>query len=191
LNFATPFQSPHPTIHEEEDDNNEYNIDKDDSGEGKGWGKRGKGTVGQCLPQQRERIPPLLWGVSKMNGWRIDMEDRRLVEYNALAGFGMFKVFDGHGDGGHASGYVARYLRGILTSRPKWASAYRARDPDLLASLIVSACHDLTEGLRGDASRPARDGKTTAIIALVCNRHLVVANVGDRHYILVRKKKER
>ncbi len=77
----------------------------------------------------------------------------------------MFRVFDGHGDGGHTLDYVARKLRGILTSRPERASAYRASNPDFLASLIVSAFHDLEEGLRGDASRPMKDGGTTAIIA--------------------------
>ncbi len=30
-----------------------------------------------------ERRPPLLWGLSEMNGRRINMEDRMLVEYNA------------------------------------------------------------------------------------------------------------
>ncbi len=103
----------------------------------------------------------------------------------------MFGVFDGHGDGGHASDYVAKNLRGKLTSRPEWTSAYRVRDPDLLPSSILSACYDLDEGLRGDASRPTRDGGTTAIIALVYDRHLVVANVGDSRCILVRKKKRR
>jgi serine/threonine protein phosphatase PrpC len=126
-----------------------------------------------------------------MNGWWIDMEDRVLVEYNALAGFGVFGVFDGHGNGGHASDYVARNLRGKSTSRPEWASAYRACNSNLLASLIASACHDLDEGLWGDASRPKRDGGTTGIIALVCNCHLIMANVGDSCCILMRKKKER
>jgi serine/threonine protein phosphatase PrpC len=124
-----------------------------------------------------------------MNGWRIDMEDKVLVEYDASADFGVFGVFDGHGDGGHASDYVAKNLRGRLMARPEWTSAYRSRDPGLLASLIASACYDLDEGLRGDASRPTRDGGTTAIIALVCDRHLIVANVGDSRCILVRKKK--
>ena len=53
-----------------------------------------------------------------MNGWRIDMEDKVLVEYDASADFGVFGVFDGHGDGGHASDYVAKNLWGKLTSNP-------------------------------------------------------------------------
>ena len=52
----------------------------------------------------------------------------------------MFGVFDDHGDGGHASDYVAKNLRVKLTSQPEWTSAYRMRDPDLLASSISSAC---------------------------------------------------
>jgi hypothetical protein len=47
-----------------------------------------------------------------MNGWWIDMEDRRvLVEYNVLAGFEVFRVLDGHGNSGHALDYVAGVLR--------------------------------------------------------------------------------
>jgi serine/threonine protein phosphatase PrpC len=69
--------------------------------------------------------------------------------------------------------------------------AYCTRNPNLLASLTTLACHHLDKGLRGDASRLTRDGGTTAIIPLVCNRHLIVANFGDSRCILVRKKEER
>ena len=62
--------------------------------------------------------PLLQWGVSKMNSWQIYMEDRVLVEYDALVGFGVFRVLDCHGDGSHALDYVARNLQGKLTSRP-------------------------------------------------------------------------
>ncbi len=126
-----------------------------------------------------------------MTSWLIDMKDRVLMEYNALAGFGVFGVINGHDDGGHASDYVASNLQGKLTFRPEWALAYCARDPNLLASLIASACHNLDKGLRGDALRLTRDGRTKAIIALVCDRHLIVAKVGESRCILVRKKEER
>ncbi len=123
--------------------------------------------------------------------WRINMEDRVLVEYDALAGFGVFGVFNSHGDGSHALDYMARNLWCKLMSRPEWALVYRVQDPNLLASSIPSTCHDLGKGLRRDASRPTRDSRTMAIIALVCDHHLIVANVGDSCCILVRKKEER
>ncbi len=102
----------------------------------------------------------------------------------------MFGVFNDHGNGGHASDYMARNRRGKLTPWLQWASAYCTHDPGLLASLIALACYNLDEGLRGDASKLTGDGGTMAIIALVCNRHLNVA-IGDSCCIRVRKKKER
>ena len=42
-----------------------------------------------------------------MNGWLIDMDDKILVSYDGSTDLGLFGVFDGHGDGGHASDYVA------------------------------------------------------------------------------------
>jgi serine/threonine protein phosphatase PrpC len=101
----------------------------------------------------------------------------------------VFGVFDGQGNRSHALDYVAKNLQCKLTSQSKWTSAYRTRDPNLLASLIVLACQDLDKGLRGDALRLTRDGGTTVTIALVCDRHLILANVGDSRCILVRKKK--
>jgi serine/threonine protein phosphatase PrpC len=169
-NFATPFQSPHPTIHEEE------NYGDEADGNDKRW------IVKRKLPLQ--------WGVSEMNGWRIDMEDKILVNYDSSTEFGLFGVFDGHGDGGHASDFVASNLWEKLTLQPDWASAYRERDPDHLASSIVAACHDLDDDLRVDKTKPTGDGGTTAIIALVCDRHVIVANVGDSRCILVRKDKK-
>ncbi len=83
--------------------------------------------------------PPLLWGVSKMNGWQIDTEDRMLVEYYALVGFGVFGVINGLGNSGHAFNYVARNLQGKLMSRPEWVSAYLTCNPNLFASLITLA----------------------------------------------------
>jgi hypothetical protein len=88
----------------------------------------------------------------------------------------MFGIFDSHSNDGHALDYLARNLQGKLTSWPKWMLlAYHARNLDLLASLIVSACHNLDKGLRGDTLRPMRDGRTMAIIVLVCNCHLIVS----------------
>ena len=50
-------------------------------------------------------------------------QDERLAHRHGRQGarstdFGVFGVFDGHGDGGHASDYVAKNLWGKLTSNP-------------------------------------------------------------------------
>jgi len=79
----------------------------------------------------------LVWGVSEMNGRRIHMEDRVLVRYPmdappnegnptaSATSMGIFGVFDGHGDGGYASEFVASNLVSALEGHPDWSAAYR------------------------------------------------------------------
>ncbi len=53
-NFATPFQSPHPTINEEEDDDDDNN--EEDEGRGGGNG----GTAGR-RPSRLQQVPPICY----------------------------------------------------------------------------------------------------------------------------------
>ena len=54
-NFATPFQSPHPTINEEEDDDDDDNNEED---EGRGGGNGG--TAGR-RPSRLQQVPPICY----------------------------------------------------------------------------------------------------------------------------------
>ena len=148
-----------------------------------------------------------------MNGWRILMEDKILVKYEVYGdeapppppptfdfkattgdpiSMGLFGVFDGHGDGGFASNYIATNVWDKLQSQPDWTSAYHGCNSEstttLLSSIITQAYHDLDEDLRDDKTKPSSDGGSTAIMALVCDRYLFVANVGDSRCILVKRK---
>lgn len=147
-----------------------------------------------------------------MNGWRILMEDKILVKYEVYGdeapapppiidlkattgdpiSMGLFGVFDGHGDGGFASNYIATNVWDKLHSQPDWTSAYHGCNSEstttLLSSIITQAYHDLDEGLRNEKTKPSSDGGSTAIMALICDRYLFVANVGDSRCILVKKK---
>jgi hypothetical protein len=64
------------------------------------------------------------WG--SMHGSRICRSGR--VDFVFCVGRALLTSHRRHGDGGHASDYMAKNLRGKLTSRPEWTSAYRARD---------------------------------------------------------------
>ncbi len=159
----------------------------------------------------------LQWGASEMNGFRVVMEDKILVKYevygeespppplppslnstdiNAVAGdpisMGLFGVFDGHGDVGYASNYIATNLCDKLQSHPEWALAYYGcnSDSSLLSSIFTQSCHDLDKDLRNavKTSMNSGNGGSTAIMALICNRFLFVANIGDSRCILVKKK---
>ena len=205
--YATPFQfqSP-PTIPEEEAADAIVEICCDGAEE------------------KEARAPRLLCGWSEMNGWRIEMEDKILARpalYGpgelapprpvhltemadagaAVPKMGLFGVFDGHGDGGFASAFVAARLERELKARPAWPEAYHTcnaaapgngngngNDGDgaapLMATVLADACHALDEALRRDATKP-RDGGTTAVFALVSDDRLFVANVGDSRCVLV------
>mmetsp|Transcript_36886 Transcript_36886/g.77878 ORF Transcript_36886/g.77878 Transcript_36886/m.77878 type:complete len:984 (+) Transcript_36886:161-3112(+) len=187
-NFATPFQSPQPTIPED-------------------------GEVAVVQGNNEQNALRLQWGASEMNGWRIEMEDKILVKYelygegetvppnpatpdgnskdDANPTMGLFGVFDGHGDGGFASDFIASHLESKLKSHPEWPLAYYGcnnnKHSDLVVSVLTQACHELDDDLRKDATKP-RDGGTTAIVAMVSNAYLFVANVGDSRCILVTKR---
>lgn len=189
-NFATPFESPPPTIPEEES---------------------ASAAINDIVALKKENPLQLQWGASEMNGWRIEMEDKILVKYalyddgerlpprpssmlndtRAIPTMGLFGVFDGHGDGGFASDFIATKLEHKLKSQPEWGLVYHTCNSlyQPLANAWTQACYDLDEDLRKDVTKP-RDGGTTAIMALVSDDYMFVANVGDSRCILVKRKKK-
>ena len=162
-----------------------------------------------------ENALQLQWGASEINGWRVDMEDQILVKYELygdrervppkpptldnestaanqmIPTMGLFGVFDGHGDGGFASHFIATNLEGKLKSQPDWPLAYHSCNTSYkhLTKAWTEACNELDEDLKNDKEKP-KDGGTTAIMALVSGRYMFVANVGDSRCILVKKRKD-
>ena len=155
------------------------------------------------------------WGAAEMPGKRIDMEDAILCKYPLdippkplsmddnisssassaiVSAMGIFAVFDGHGDGGFASQYISSNLISKLQSNPSWNMAYHeinlssdACTTDTVETIFTEACYDLDDDLKDENSKP-RDGGTTAIVALVSSRKILVANIGDSRCILVKKR---
>ena len=154
------------------------------------------------------------WGAAEMPGKRIDMEDAILCQYpldvppkpssmdenetpsssSIVSTMGIFGVFDGHGDGGFASQFISTNLISKLQSNPSWNVAYHEINlssdsctTDTVETIFTEACYDLDDDLKNDKSKP-RDGGTTAIVALVSSRKILVANVGDSRCILVKKR---
>ncbi|KAL7495671.1 hypothetical protein ACHAWT_005444 [Skeletonema menzelii] len=148
-----------------------------------------------------------------MPGKRIEMEDAILCQYPLdvppkplsmdetessrssaiLSRMGIFGVFDGHGDGGFASQFISSNLVPKLQSNPKWKTAYHelnsciSSTTDVVETVFAEAYYDLDDDLKKNRSKP-RDGGTTAIVALVSNSKILVANVGDSRCILVKKR---
>ena len=208
INFATPFESPQTILEEEEDGTMECE----------------EGLKATTIVRLREEDAlQLKWGLSDMNGRRVTMEDAMLVKYpiyqdrdtvptrpslpledvrvsscaaatGSIPTVGIFGLFDGHGDGGHASKFISTNFLPKLQSQPEWPLAYHSfndlSSEPLLTSILTKTCFDLDEDLKQDSSKP-NNGGSTAVMALVSDRVIVVSNVGDSRGILVRRKKEK
>lgn len=168
------------------------------------------------------KVPALPFGHSEMPGWRVDMEDSLLhlypLPFGVVAGkgnssdtatrpaVGMFGVFDGHGDAGTISAFVARMLPRILIGMDQWEH-YKGGG-DLLTTMILDACPLVDErllvaggkgadafpppaptdvGVVGSSLPPTKTGGTTGVFALVSEGEIVVGNVGDSRCILVQR----
>ncbi|KAL7504197.1 hypothetical protein ACHAXN_001891 [Cyclotella atomus] len=174
--YGTPFQSPPPTISEVGPVDNKIEV---------------------------------LWGVADKPGWRVEMEDAicahclraRIPDYESNADrsavvLGLFGVFDGHGDGGIASKYISQHLLDKLEQHPQWPVAYHTIDSDnnsstegdgAMMNVLEETFHGLDDDLKNGASQ-GQNGGTTAVVSLVSEGKLIVANLGDSRCILVKKK---
>lgn len=172
--YGTPFSSPPPTISESAVDH---------------------GNVVQ-------------WGGAEKPGWRGDMEDamcchcpvrepaRPANAKSKATIHGLFGVFDGHGDGGIASKFIAQNLLSKLESHPQWPDTYHSFDSDnnsttegdgAMMNVLEETFQRLDVDLKNGASQ-GKNGGTTAIVALVSDGKMIVANLGDSRCILVKKK---
>ncbi|KAL7432084.1 hypothetical protein ACHAXM_002931 [Skeletonema potamos] len=156
----------------------------------------------------------LAWASAEMPGMRVEMEDATLCQNpldvppkpssmdenkypsssDIVSTMGVFGVFDGHGDGGFASQFISSNLVSKLQSNPSWNVAYhdfnlinQSCTTDTMESIVTETCNYLDDDLKNEESKP-RDGGSTAIVALVSSRKILVANVGDSRCILVRKR---
>jgi serine/threonine protein phosphatase PrpC len=151
------------------------------------------------------------WGAAEMPGMRVNMEDailchpmkmppkpastdneKEMILSPSSSTMGIFGVFDGHGDGGHASRFISTKLISKLESKSTWNVAYYEMNldndatADAFETVFTEACYDLDMELKNDESKP-RDGGTTAVVAVVSSQKILVANVGDSRCILVKK----
>jgi len=139
-------------------------------------------------------VMDLLYGFAEMPGHRIEMEDAICFEFPLLVGseamkqkteVGFFGVFDGHGDGGISSRYIADHIVQCLTATQEWKDY--TGDENTLAKSFCKACSDIDVDLKAmfASGNGVRNGGTTGIMALITPTHIIVGNVGDSRCILV------
>lgn len=128
-----------------------------------------------------------------MQGWRTTMEDAHVVDLEVTGGIIVAGVFDGHG-GKDVANYASRVFVRELTHRPEFASA---NYPEALSSSFLQIDDLLrTPAVYSDLARTSSDSSDgnyiinnsgcTAVVALMTEREIYVANAGDSRCILGR-----
>jgi serine/threonine protein phosphatase PrpC len=138
----------------------------------------------------------LVYGFSEMPGMRIEMEDAichtfpLLIEDKSRKSnieVGFFGVFDGHGDGGICSNYVADHIVQCFTATQECKDF--DGNCDGLAQALSKACGDIDIDLKAMLANGSsvRNGGSTGVMAVVTQDEIIIGNVGDSRCILVQK----
>lgn len=134
----------------------------------------------------------LKYGVSSMQGWRMEMEDAHTIEpdVDGVPGHSLFAVFDGHG-GQNAAIFASERLLPCLTKLDKF-KAYVADQTnlELLQQAMQEAFLEVDKEMRVDFQPKSTERSgCTAIAVMVTPTHLVCANAGDSRGLLSRSGK--
>lgn len=138
----------------------------------------------------------LCYGFAEMPGLRIEMEDAICHTFPLSVGsetkknnieVGFFGVFDGHGDGGISSNYIADHIVQCLTVTQEWKEF--DGNVSVLAQALSKACSDIDIDLKAVLTNGSSvgNGGTTGIMALVTPKDVIIGNVGDSRCILVQR----
>uniref|UniRef100_A0A7S2PS74 protein-serine/threonine phosphatase n=1 Tax=Leptocylindrus danicus TaxID=163516 RepID=A0A7S2PS74_9STRA len=133
----------------------------------------------------------VVYGVSGMQGWRVEMEDSHTLvgSIPALPTMGFFGCYDGHG-GSYTSAYAGDHLMNIFSERPEFkqylALTQAARDSsegiDLIKAALNNAFLQIDEKMLAESEedRDPRDRSgCTCIVVVVTEKHLICSNAGD------------
>lgn len=119
------------------------------------------------------------FGTSSVQGRRPNQEDRFTVEDQLSPGCGFFAVYDGHG-GNRAAVFCADVMHQYVQN----TKSYKAKD---FIKALQQAFHEVELEFLSIAGREGlRDG-TTAVVALLEEKALTVAHVGDSRAVLCRE----
>lgn len=139
------------------------------------------------------------YGVSAMQGWRMEMEDSHVCKISSLdtrvcktplpvpfsEGTSFFGVFDGH-----AGPEVAKYCSKNLLESIVSHYDSKSRDTERIEKAILDGFIKLDESMQSQP--PWSDGKdrsgTTAVVTMITPEHIFVGNCGDSRGILCRDR---
>ena len=131
---------------------------------------------------------PFRFGVSAMQGWRMNMEDAHIAIPNFDEDKGLFAVFDGHG-GPEVAKYCAKYLPIKLLENEKYKNkAYQKALEEVFLELDQDLLKDTNNSLLSEFKMNAGEEKSiagcTAVVCLIVDGEIFAANAGDSRALL-------
>lgn len=127
----------------------------------------------------------LKWGVSEMQGWRMEMEDAHTCSTNLkLPGWSFFAVFDGHA-GSNVSKYCSEHLLDVIMEKVDANKDQEEEISEKIKKGFLEIDEQLEASLKGHIDR----GGSTAIACMVSQKKFIWANCGDSRGLLCRSGK--
>lgn len=128
------------------------------------------------------------YGVSSMQGWRMNMEDSHIAEPDFDKIASLFAVFDGHG-GPEVAKFCSKYFPNALKASPNYqAGRYKEALEETFLKMDEMLQGDegftLLKEFRGDAKGGHSFAGCTANVVLITNNVIYVANAGDSRAVL-------
>jgi serine/threonine protein phosphatase PrpC len=134
--------------------------------------------------------PLLRYGVSAMQGWRMNMEDAHITNLNLPNDAALFAVFDGHG-GQEVARFCGKYMVDELVKNENYGKGNfkRALEETFLrmdAILMGENAMDILREFKNEAEGQTFAG-CTANVVLVTKTDIYCANAGDsRCYVFTK-----
>jgi serine/threonine protein phosphatase PrpC len=106
---------------------------------------------------------------------------------NKSDSIGFFGVYDGHGDGGISSVFVAENIIPYFTSSKEWLNY--SGDLSSLEPALIQACGTADIKLKPVLSKgnSVLHGGSTGVMAVISSDMIMIGNVGDSRCVLVQK----
>jgi len=127
------------------------------------------------------------FGVSAMQGWRMNMEDAHISLPNLTETTGLFAVFDGHG-GPEVAKFCAKYMPIELLKNPNFKTEnYKTALEEVFLAmdtkLLNDTHNDLLKEFKNDPDNANSFAGCTANVVLITRKEIYVANAGDSRAI--------
>jgi len=130
----------------------------------------------------------LVWGVSAMQGWRVEMEDAHTCESSITEqpDLAFFAVYDGHGGKTASTLSAVQLLPGIMNG-----TTYQSGDKSAacLSAALYQGLLDQDQKMLDENPKLAScedHSGSTCIASFISPTHIIIANCGDSRAVLAR-----